>query len=109
MTAHLPLTVMAWDGPQARAYLARMALADLRPARLLLLVSDPAAERRGRPTRLDDPALVKRALRAQDRARCFHPHEIRKKHPALVDAIRRAMADVTADPAAMYARMYDDF
>ena len=42
MTARvLPITVLAWEGPQARAYLARLARDELRPERIVLMVRDP--------------------------------------------------------------------
>ena len=101
----LPLTVLAWEGPQARAYLVRLRRAGLQPDRVILMVRDPAAEKRGRPASLPSG----RAERAQDRSHNFHPYAIRKSSPELVAAIGDAMAAIVDDPMGFYAEMYDDF
>jgi SAM-dependent methyltransferase len=109
MTVLPATTVLAWDGPQARAYLARMRRADLRPERIVVLVEDPIAKRRARPATVQQPAYLRAAERAQDRSRNFHPRRIRKRHPDLVRAIARPMAGVVEDPMGFYAEMYDRF
>jgi SAM-dependent methyltransferase len=105
MSRSLPLTVLAWEGPQARAYLVRMRRAGLRPDRVMLIVRDPAAEKRGRPAARPS----RRAERAQDRSHNFHPYAIRKRSPELVAAIGDAMAALVEDPMGFYAEMYDGF
>jgi SAM-dependent methyltransferase len=101
----LPITVLAWEGPQARAYLVRMRRAGLRPERVMLIVRDPGAEKRGRPA----ARPTGRAERAQDRSHNFHPYAIRKRSPELVAAIGDAMREIVDDPTAFYTEMYDAF
>jgi len=105
MSRSLPLTVLAWEGPQARAYLVRMRRAGLRPDRVMLIVRDPSAENRGRPA----ARPTRRAERAQDRSHNFHPYAIRKRSPELVAAIGDAMQVFVEDPLGFYAEMYDGF
>jgi len=104
----LPLTVLAWEGPQARAYLVRMRMAGLRPERIVLIVRSAAALRgRGRASRR--PVFMGRAERVQDRVHNFHPYEIRQHHPELVNAIADAMAPFHPDPAATFDAMFGGF
>src|SRR4029078_4824287 len=103
MSRSLPLTVLAWKGPQPRAYLVRMRRAGLRPDRVMLIVRDPAAEKRGRPAARPS----RRAERGQDRSHNFHPYAIRKRSPELVAAIGDAMRALVEDPIEFYAEMYD--
>ena len=109
MARVLPLTVLAWEGPQARAYLVRLRRAGLRPERIILLVEDPIRARAGWSPGLHNPVFARWAERRQDRTRNFHPYAIRKDHPALVAAIGRAMADVVDDPVGQYHEMYGGF
>lgn len=105
MSRTLPLTVLAWEGPQARAYLVRMRRAGLRAERVILMVRDPGAEKRGRPAGRPSG----RAERAQDRSHNFHPYTIRKSSPEIVEAIGDAMAGIVEDPMGFYAEMFDGF
>lgn len=109
MARVLPLTVLAWEGPQARAYLVRLRRAGLRPERIILLVEDPIRARAGWSPGLHNPVFARWAERRQDRTRNFHPYAIRKDHPALVASIGEAMANVVDDPMGYYREMYDDF
>jgi SAM-dependent methyltransferase len=105
----LPLTVLAWEGPQARAYLVRMQRAGLRPQRIVLMVRDPLAAKLGRSNARANPLLMKWGERDQDKAHNFHPYRIRKNHPELVRTIADAMEAVVDDPMAFYADMYEGF
>src|SRR5215207_1255153 len=105
-TRTVPLTLLAWEGPQARAYLVRMRRSGLRPERVILMVGDPAAAKRGRPA---NPRPGGRAQRVQDKSHNFYPYAIRKDSPGLVEAIGASMAAIVDDPMAFYAEMYDDF
>ena len=105
MSRTLPLTVLAWEGPQARAYLVRMRRAGLQPERVILMVRDAGAEKRGKAAGRPSG----RAERAQDRSHNFHPYAIRKDSPQLVEAIGAAMAAVVDDPLGFYAEMFDGF
>ena len=90
MTARtVPLTVLAWEGPQARSYLVRMRRSGLQPERVILIVRDPAAAKRGRGASSRPGG---RAQRAQDKSHNFHPYAIRKSSPELVEAIGATMA-----------------
>src|SRR4051812_32967283 len=82
-----------------------MRRAGLRPDRVMLIVRDPAAEKRGRPAARPS----RRAERAQDRSHNFHPYVIRKRSPELVAAIGDAMRALVEDPIEFYAEMYDGF
>lgn len=109
MSRTLPLTVLAWEGPQTRAYLVRMQRAGIRPERIVLMVRDPLAAKLGQPNARANPVLMAWGERAQDKAHNFHPYRIRKKHPKLVRAIADAMEAVIDDPMAFYADMYEGF
>ena len=108
MSNQLPLTVLAWEGPQARAYLVQMRRAGLRPERIMLMVRDTKAEQKKKPASLGGMGL-RRAEKAQDKSHNFHPYAIRKDHPELVGAIAEGMAAVVDDPSAFYDEMYDGF
>ena len=107
--ARLDATVLVYEGPQARAYLARLRRAGLRPHRIVVLVADPIAERLGRaPGSLSVPGLESWAERQQDKRQNFHPRAIRSQHPDLVRRIATAMEAVVDDPMGFYREMYDD-
>lgn len=109
MSRQIPITVLAWEGPQARAYLVRLRRAGLRPERILVMVQDPITSRMGRPAAITHPLYLRWAANVQDKAHNHHPYEIRKKHPHLVRSIAAAMAGVVDDPEGFYREMYDDF
>ncbi len=103
----LPVSVLAWEGPQARAYLAMMRRHGMQPERIILMVRDLAAERRGRDARSGPARWL--AARRQDRAHNFHPYAIRRRSPELVDAIAEALAPQIDDPQGLYRDMYERF
>ncbi len=110
MTARvLPITVLAWEGPQARAYLARLARDELRPERIVLMVRDPLGGALRRVPGSDVGVALRVNARAQDRANNFHPYKIRRKLPELVAAIARGLAPLVPDPESLYRAMYDGF
>jgi SAM-dependent methyltransferase len=104
----IPVTVLAWEGPQARAYLVRMRRAGLAPEAIILMVRDTKAEKAGRPAHLGGLG-IRRAEKAQDRSHNFHPYAIREQEPDLVAAIAASMRDVVEDPAGFYDEMFDGF
>ncbi|MFM7061588.1 MAG: methyltransferase domain-containing protein [Actinomycetes bacterium] len=104
----LPITVLAWEGPQARAYLERMRAAGLRPARVVLIVR-PRGSLRGRPGPGRHPLFLRRAQRLQDASHNHHPYAIKRRNPALVAAIAEAMTGITRDPAATFDAMFSGF
>jgi folate-dependent phosphoribosylglycinamide formyltransferase PurN len=94
----LPLTVLVSEGPIARAYLARLRLAGLAPEGIVLMV------RRRHPTRgtvlgrwLPPRLRVAWAQRHQEAAYGHWPREIRRRHPALVNALVQALAAITPE------------
>lgn len=96
----VPITVLVSEGPLARAYLARMRRAGLRPQRVVLMIQSahPATGRRmGRWL----PGTLARwyARQVQDQAQNYWPRRIRLTHPGLVQAISTGMA-VICDGAA---------
>lgn len=106
MSDVLPLTVLASEGPIARAYLARLHLAGLAPERIVLLV------RRRHPTRgtvlgrwLPPRMRVAYAKRHQETASGHWPREIRRRHPALVDGLVRALAEIVPDAGTLVEEM----
>ena len=100
--------MLAWEGPQARAYLVRMARAGLRPERIVVMVRHPVAERLGAAPGVGGLALEWGA-RTQDRRHNFHPYRIRKDRPELVAAITRDLAAVVPAPGELLTAMYDGF
>ncbi len=109
MSAALPLDVLAFEGPQARAYLVRMARSGLRARRIFLMVADPFTAKAGKPARVAPGPLQQWAERTQDRSHNHHPYEIRATRPELVRAIADGMTAVVDDPMAFYAEMYEGF
>jgi SAM-dependent methyltransferase len=105
----IPLTVLAWEGPQARAYLVRLRRAGLQPERILLMVRHPKAVAGQAGAALKVARRVGAAEVAQDRAANFHPYAIRRDHPELVRSITTAMDAVVPDAAGFVDEMFTDF
>ena len=105
----LPVTLLAWEGPQARAYLARMKRAGLRPERIVLMVRDPLGGRLRALPGIDTEPALRLSARAQDRAHNFHPYRIQRRSPELVHAIARALEPLVTDPSSLFTEMFDGF
>lgn len=105
----VPVTVLAWEGPQARAYLARLAREGLAPERIVLMVRDPLDGKIRSLPGAESEIAVRLGARAQDRAHNYHPYRIRKRNPALVAAIARGLAPLVDEPEELYATMFDGF
>lgn len=105
----LPVTVLAWEGPQARAYIARLAREGLRPERIVLMVRDPLDGKLARLPGMDADLALRLGARAQDRAHNYHPIRIRKRTPELVAAIARGIAPLVDAPEQLYRTMFDGF
>ena len=106
------LTLLAWEGPQARAYLVRMARAGLRPARLILMVSPRLARVGNALSRMPVAAPIgKFCLRVaegtQDSSNNFHPYKLLKQHPELIDSIAIGMASHVEDCRSLWREMYE--
>ncbi len=105
----VPVTLLAWEGPQARAYLARMKRAGLRPERIVLMVRDPLGGRLRSLPGIDTEPALRLSARAQDRAHNFHPYRIQRRSPELVRAIARAVEPLVPDPNSLFTEMFDGF
>ncbi len=105
----LPITLLAWEGPQARAYLVRMKRAGLRPERIVLMVRDPLGGRLRSFPGIDTEPALRLSARAQDRAHNFHPYRIQRRSPELVHAIARALEPLVTDPSSLFTEMFDSF
>ena len=93
MTARvLPITVLAWEGPQARAYLARLARDELRPERIVLMVRDPLGGALAQVPGSDGGLALRLEARSQDRSHNFHPYASGAGPGALVAASPRPRA-----------------
>ena len=88
MSRQIPLTVLAWEGPQARAYLVRMKRAGITPERIILMIKDP----RNSPLAKVTGRGLAKAEKAQERAHNFHPHRTRASNPQLMAAITNGLA-----------------
>src|SRR3954470_14859923 len=98
MTRELPLTVLAWEGPQARAYLVRMRRAGVRPRRIVRLVRDRFGPR---GAVAQNPAVLRVGARLQDRSHNHHPYRIRRDRPELIAGITAAMSAAVPGAAAI--------
>jgi len=105
MSRQIPLTVLAWEGPQARAYLVRMKRAGITPERIILMIKDP----RNSPLAKVTGRGLAKAEKAQERAHNFHPHRTRASNPQLMAAITNGLAGQLEDPAGLISEMFDSF
>lgn len=103
------LTVLAWEGPQARAYLVRMARAGIRPDHILLIVRDRFLIRPFGAVALTSGFGLRWAERRQDLAHNHHPYRIRQRHGTLMDAITTGLAGHVDTPARWLDEMYRSF
>lgn len=89
------LDVLVHEGPQARAYLARLRRAGVRPRTAVVIVQENDAAT-GKPVGRLLPAglRLKYAEKRQEAAENFWPRQIRMQHPALLETIKRGMSAV---------------
>jgi hypothetical protein len=96
----LPLTVLACEGPQARAYLVAMRRTGYRPERIVLLISSlhPATRKPVAPWL---PEGMRRwfAGRVQEASANAWPRRIRSTHPHLVEACASALEPLLENAA----------
>lgn len=103
----LPLTVLAYDGPIARAYLCGMRRAGLKPNKPILLLLRRSGARAARHRGWIASALLMQRVRArQDAAHNFLPRDLMRRDPALVRAVSAALADIGPDAESLIADMY---
>ncbi len=106
----LPLTLLAWEGPQARAYLTRLRREGLRVERIVLMVRDPLGGALQKvPGGAGAELSLRLGARAQDRSHNFHPYRIRRRNSELVAAIARGLQPLVAEPNRLYVDMFDRF
>jgi len=102
----VPLTVLAAEGPIARAYLARLRLAGLRPARILLLVQARHAIRKTPLAKWLPPGLRRRWAEHHQKAAWSHwPRRLAREHPTLVERLVDALAPVAPTAPAVVTEM----
>ncbi|MEI8336023.1 MAG: methyltransferase domain-containing protein [Actinomycetes bacterium] len=102
----IPLSVLAWEGPQARAYLVALRRAQLVPAKIVLLVRDP------RPEPIPHLPIIgskKFGARAQNKSHNHHPIAIRKNNTGLIKAIEVGLGTHVQSPGDLIHEMYDGF
>jgi hypothetical protein len=106
----LPITVMAYEGPCARAYLSAMKRMGLRPRRILLLVLSEHPQSH-RPVGTWFPGRLRSwyAEKTQDMSLNCWPRRIRAASPELSRCIAAGMAPIIDRPAALVSEMYDRF
>lgn len=106
----LPLTVLVYEGPQARAYLAAMRRASYVPARILRLVlTRHPTTKRAIGGWL--PGGLRRwyARRYQELAHNAWPRRIRSFRPDLLEAVVRGMEPILPGAGALVAEMLGRF
>lgn len=91
----IPLTVLAYEGPLLRSYLATMRRAGLRPERLVLMVlSRHPRTRKAVGLLLPRRLRMRYAEKSQDLALNHWSRHIRKSHAHIVDAMADALKEV---------------
>ncbi len=115
MTRILPLTVLAHEGPQVRAYLGRMRQAGWKPERILLMVNSchPATGKRvGRW--LPRSLRLSYAEKIQEMTQNHWVRHLQKVHPYLVESMIRELIHISGGAASLIAEMsarfrYEDY
>ncbi|MBJ7283386.1 MAG: hypothetical protein JHD40_09820, partial [Acidimicrobiia bacterium] len=106
MTTRIPLTVLAWEGPQARAYLVALRRAQLVPSKVVLLVRD------SRPEPIPHLPIIgskRLGARAQNKSHNHYPFAIRRDNPGLIEAIKVGLSAHVQNPGDLIREMYDGF
>lgn len=106
----LEVTVLAHEGPIARAYAARLRRDGVRPASLLVMAPQRDA-RTGRPIGrwLPGPLRIPYAERIQDLSQNFWPRRLRRSHGRLVQAMTDALRGICEDAEALLAEIAGRF
>jgi hypothetical protein len=106
----LQLTVLAHEGPQARAYLARIKRAGWLPQRIVLMVQTThPATRKPVGRWLPRGLRLAYAEKTQEMAANHWPRHIASAQPALVKAIASGLDGTVAEPAALIAEVVGRF
>ncbi|MCA9792041.1 MAG: hypothetical protein KC910_09615 [Candidatus Eremiobacteraeota bacterium] len=105
----MPITLLASEGPQARAYLVRARQAGIGFSRILLMVSarNPAGKTVGRFL----PGSWRRsyAEAVQTQTQLFWPLKLRRDRPDLEKAMAAGLAEVCPQVDQLYDQMYANF
>jgi len=102
--------VLAYEGPSARAYLARMRQAGLCPERVLLMVFTRHPTTKGEIGRfLPGRMRAWYAEKTQEQTHNYWPRRLKAKYPHLVNEISCQLQQVTPDPAELIAQMLGSF
>lgn len=104
----VPLTVLVHEGPAARAYLALMRSAGLRPARIIQMVleRDGSTGAAVAPW-LPSPWRARYAAWVQDRRHNFWPRRLRRTYPLLYQGMRITISTALGAPAAVLDEMHE--
>jgi hypothetical protein len=97
----VPLTVLVYEGPMARAYLGAMRLAGYRPEQVIVMVQERDLVS-GKPILpwLPTSWRTHLAARGQDLRMNFWPRALYRRHPRLVEACLAALEAITPHAAA---------
>jgi hypothetical protein len=108
----IPLTVLAYEGPGSRAYLAMMETMGFRPSSIIGMVSSHG-EVAGNGKRVGRllPGFLrsKYAKRVQEIRRMYWPRQIRKLHPDLYEAIANGLSSEIDEPRQMLDKITGAF
>lgn len=106
----IPLTVLAYEGPSSRSYLALMEQAGYRPDRIVAIVLThgvKGGKRIGRwmPEFIREPY----ATRLQEHEMMYWPRHIRKQYPGLYSAVIDGLSSAIDNPGTIVDRITGSF
>lgn len=106
----LPITVLAYEGPMARAYLSRLKRAGFRPAAIWLMLQSHNSSS-GKPIGrwLPGGLKLRYAEKAQDASHNFWPRRLRMLYPSLFDVMSKEINKICDDSQRLLEEMFYDF
>ncbi|MFQ5916309.1 MAG: formyltransferase family protein [Candidatus Binatia bacterium] len=106
----LPLSVLAYAGPQVRAYLSRIRRAGLKPQRILLIVqSHHPVTKKPIGGWLPGTIRMRYTEKYQEYIQNYWPVRIKASYPYLVDAMVKEINQICGDPTGLITEMLGDF
>ncbi len=106
----LPLIVLAWEGPQVRAYLSRMRLAGLKPERILLIVLEHhPATKKPLGKWLPGRARLWYAEKTQELTNNYWSRRIKNAHPLLVKTMIKQISRLCKPVETMISEITGSF
>ena len=106
----IPLTVLAYEGPSARAYLSRLRRVGLAPERILRMVlSHHPGTRRPVGRYLPGRLRASYAERSQEAALNYWPRRLRREHPRLVGAVAAEAGRACPEASAIVKELVGPF